>query len=84
MTFLHMSRSVSQVRAYDEPNGYAQRIPYRAIVTVTHLTDTLAYLHAAVGVLKPDDFAALLAMLKEQGITTVQFERHGRMKTRSL
>lgn len=77
MTFLHMSRSVSEIRAYDRADGYALRLPYRAIVTVKHLG-------AAVGTLNPDDFPALLAMLKEQGVKTVMFERHGRMKTRIL
>ncbi len=84
MTFLHMSRSVSEVRAYDRADGYALRLPYRAIVTVKHLGDDLAYLGAAVGTLNPDDFPALLAMLKEQGVKTVMFDRHGRMKTRIL
>lgn len=84
MTILHMSRSVSEVRAYDQPDGYALRLPYRAIVTVKHLGDDVVYLGAAVGTLNLGDFPALLAMLKAQGVTTVMFERHGRMKKRSI
>ncbi|WP_426195094.1 hypothetical protein [Massilia sp. DWR3-1-1] len=84
MVHLHLSPSVSQVRSYDEPDGYARRLPYRAIVTITHLTDKLAYLHSAVGALGREEFPALLAMLKERGVTTVMYERHGRMKTRNL
>lgn len=84
MPHLHMTPSVAEVRSYDEPNGYARRIPYRAVVTVTYLSDTHVYLHAAKGELARGDFGELLAMLKGKGVITVQLERHGRMKTITL
>lgn len=84
MSFLHMSRSVSVVRAYREPDGYARRLEYHAIVTVKHMNSTTVYLEECVGELDPDDFPDLLAMLKEQGVKTVFYERHSRMKTRNL
>ncbi len=83
-TFLTMTPFVSQVRLYDEPDGYARRVPYKAIVTITHLTDKTVYLSAAVGDLTLDVYPALLAMLKERGIESVMMERHGRMKTLNL
>lgn len=84
MPHLHLSRSVSLLRSYAEPNGYERRIPYKAILTITHLTDTAVYLSAAVGEIDMPTWDAAMAMLKEQGVKTVQYERHGRMKTRNL
>jgi len=81
---LHLSRSVSLLRSYDEPNGYERRIPYKAILTISHLTDTTVYLSAAVGEIDMATWNAAMAMLKEQGVNTVLYERHGRMKTRNL
>lgn len=84
MPFLHMTPFISQVRLYDEPDGYARRIPYKAIVTVTHMSDRMVYLSGAIGELGPEAFPALLELLRSQGVTEVVSERHGRMKTRSL
>ncbi|PIL42029.1 hypothetical protein CR105_26400 [Massilia eurypsychrophila] len=81
MLYLAITPEVSSVRAYDEPDGYARRIPYLAIVTVTHLTDTTAYLHGAVGKVDREMWAATLNLLRERGVKTVMLERHGRMKT---
>lgn len=84
MSFLTMTPFISHVRAYDEPGGYENRLPFKAIVTVTHHSPEVVYLSAAHGELDPGDFPALLAMLKGQGVRTVLYERHGNMKTRVL
>lgn len=82
--FLAITPEVSTIRAYDQPDGYAQRRPYLGIVTVTHLTDKVAYLHGAVGKIDRQTRAQALAMLRERGVTTLLLERHGRMKTIEL
>lgn len=84
MRYLTITPSVSEVRSYDQPEGYDQRIPYLAIVTVSHLTPTTVYLHAAVGDVDRETWTKLLEMLRENGVTTVMLERHGKMKTISL
>lgn len=84
MTHLHMATAVSTIRVYDAPGGYEARRPYAGIITVTHLTDRIVYVHGAVGRVTRETYQKALAMLREQGVTTVMFERRGRMKTIEL
>jgi hypothetical protein len=84
MTHLHMTPEVSTIRVYDAPGGYEERRPYLGIMTVSHLSDTVAYLHGAVGKIDRATHRAALAMLRERGVTTVQYERRGQMKTLEL
>ena len=84
MIHLTMTPQTSAIRAYDQPGGYENRRPYLAIVTVTHLTDKIAYLHGAVGVVDRQTWAQALDLLRGRGVTTVMLERHGRMKTIEL
>ena len=81
---MEMTAEVSAVRFYDRPDGYANRLPYSVIVTVSHLTDTTVYLHGAVGTVTREKWTALLDLLRERGVTTVMLERHGKMKTIAL
>lgn len=81
---LVMTTHVAFIRAYDEPGGYEARQPYRGIIGVTFLTDKAVYLHAAVGKVDRATHAQALDMLRARGVTTVQFERHGVMKTIDL
>lgn len=69
---------------YDEPGGYNARRPYLAIFKVTHLTDTTAYIHSAVGKIDRETRTKALNLLREKGIKTVMLERHGRIKTVEL
>lgn len=84
MIHLTMTPEVSSIRAYDQPGGYENRRPYLAIVTVTHLTDKIVYLHGAVGTVDRDTWVGALDLLRERGATTVMLERHGKMKTIEL
>ena len=84
MTHLHMAREVSTIRAYDEPGGYEARRPYAGIITVTHLTSSVVYVHGAVGKVDRATHARALNMLRDLGVTTVMYERRGRMKTIEL
>jgi len=84
MTHLHMTPMVSTLRVYDAPGGYEQRRPYLGIMTVSHLSDKVVYLHGAVGEIDRATYEAALAMLRERGVTTVQYERRGRMKILTL
>ena len=81
---LEITTEVSSVRAYDGPDGYAKRLPYTAIITISHLTDTTAYLHGAKGDASRAVWVALLDLLRARGIRTVMLERHGKMKTIEL
>jgi hypothetical protein len=84
MIHLTMTSEVSSIRAYDQSAGYENRRPYLAIVTVTHLTDKVVYLHSGVGKVDRETWAKVLDLLRAQGITTLMMERHGQMKTIAL
>ena len=84
MIHLEMSTRTSEIRAYDQPGGYAKRLPYLAIVTVTHLTDQVVYLHSAKGIADRETWEKMLSLLRESGVTTVMLERRGRMRTIEL
>lgn len=84
MIHLTMTPEVSSIRAYDRPGGYENRLPYLAIVTVTHLTDKIVYLHSGVGKVDRETWEKTLDLLREKGVTTVMLERHGRMRTIEL
>lgn len=84
MIHLTMAPQTSAIRAYDQPGGYENRLPYLAIVTVTHLTDKVVYLQGAVGKVDRETWEGTLDLLRARGVTTVMLERHGRMKTISL
>jgi hypothetical protein len=81
MIHLTMTPQTSAIRAYDQSGGYENRRPYLAIVTVTHLTDKIVYLHGAVGTVDRETWEKTLDLLRDRGVTTVMLERHGRMKT---
>ena len=84
MIHLTITTEVSTIRAYDQPDGYTRRLPYLGIVTVTHLTDRVVYLHGAVGKFDREALVQAMQLLRERGITTVMLERHGRLKTIEL
>jgi hypothetical protein len=84
MIHLTMTTEGSSIRAYDQPNGYANRLPYLAIVQVKHLTDKVVYLCGAVGKVDRETWTKMLDLLREQGVMTVMLERHGEMKTIDL
>ncbi|MDQ2822740.1 MAG: hypothetical protein M3Y65_20575 [Pseudomonadota bacterium] len=82
MIHLEMTPATSDIRAYlDQPNGYADRAPYRAKLTVMHLSDTLVYLQGAVGVVDRETWRAAFDLLRARGVTNVMVERRGRMRT---
>jgi len=84
MTHLHMARKASTIRVYAEPGGYEARRPYLGIIAVDHLTSSTVYVHGAVGKIDRATHARALNMLRELGVTTVMYERRGRMKTIEL
>jgi hypothetical protein len=81
---LTMTPHIEFIRVYDQPSGYEKRLPYLGILAVTHLTDKIAYLHAAVGKIDRATYMLAVSMLRERGITTLMVERHGRLKTIEL
>jgi hypothetical protein len=84
MIHLTMTPEEWSIRLYDQPDGYAKRLPYLAIVRVKCLTDTTVYLCGAVGKINRRALIQAFDMLRERGVTTVMLERRGKMKTIQL
>lgn len=84
MVYLHITPAVSKIRAYREPNGYEKRLKYYAVMEITHLSDTLVFLSCAIGEVDRETREEAYALLRSKGVTHVQMERHGQMKTISL
>jgi len=84
MIYLEMTPATSNIRAYVQPSGYKKRLPYQAIVTVTHLTENFVYLHCGVGKVDRETWKKTLDLLRTRGINKVQIERHGKMRVIDL
>ncbi|TQK10245.1 hypothetical protein [Herbaspirillum sp. SJZ107] len=84
MIHLTMTPETFSVRAYDRPDGYEKRLPYRAIVQVKSLDGKVAHLGGAIGTVDRETWGALLVLLREKGFTAVMLERHKKIKTITL
>lgn len=84
MIYLSLTPHVSQIRVYDQPDGYEKRIPYIGIMTITHLNDTTVYISGAVGNFDRKAYLQVAELLKENGIDTLLYERHGKFITRQI
>ena len=81
---LHESYKESVIRVYDEPNGYTERKPYIASATIDYLTNDTAYLSNLMGSVSRSLMRSVKRHLKKQGVKTLMYERHGKMKTERL
>ena len=76
---LHAEAIVWTLRLYDEPGGYALRLPYRAVATVSIMGDR-ALLSGLHGRFDRPAWRAIEAWLRGQGCTSVIIERRGRVR----
>lgn len=81
---LELTTTVATIRVYDHADGYALRLPYAGIMTVTYLSNKLAYLSGACGSITREMYDEAFAMLKAQGVEEVMIERRGEMKKITL
>jgi len=84
MIYLSIKPFVETLRVYDEPDGYEKRLPYKGILTITYINDTTIYVSGAVGEITRETWDEAIKLLKEKGVKTMMYERHGKMKTREL
>ena len=82
--YLHESYKESVIRVYDEPNGYAERKPYIASATIDYLTPDNAYLSNLMGKVDGALIRKVKQHLKKQGVSTLMYERHGKIKIERL
>lgn len=84
MIYLSLTPHVSQIRVYDQPDGYEKRIPYIGIMTVTYLNDKTVYISGAVGKFDKAAYQQICDLLKSYGVEQLLYERHGKFITRKL
>jgi hypothetical protein len=76
-----MTTEVASIRVYKEADGYEKRLPYLGMLNVTFLNEATAYIWGARGVVTRQSYNAALKMLKDLGVSEVQFERRGKIKS---
>lgn len=75
---LHAEPIVWTLRLYDEPDGYAQRLPYRAVATAQIMGER-AWLCGLHGRFDRAGWRAIEEWLRGQGVTSAAMERRGRV-----
>lgn len=81
---VHHTPVTGVIRVYTQGGSYEDRDPYDLLVCVHFLTDSIAYLWGAHGVLTPEIHRKGMALLKELGVKEIAYERRGRLKTRLI
>lgn len=74
---LHAEPIVWTLRLYDEPDGYARRLPYAAVATVQIMGER-ALLSGLHGRFDRAAWRAVHRWLRSQGVTSAEMERNGR------
>ncbi len=80
---IELTPFTSVMRLYDDPDGYAKRIPYKAalIVSWENSTDVTLCVAMSERNITPAVWTLAMDTLKKLGVTKVTFERHGVTKT---
>jgi hypothetical protein len=80
---MHIEHSpfTTVMRLYDDPDGYAKRLPYNALLMAQWRSDTEVYLCCTHGEIDWQVWKLAMSILKSEGVTKVSFERRGKLKT---
>lgn len=81
---IHESYKESVIRVYEEPDGYAKRLPYIASCTIDYLSHDVAFISNMMGRINRATLHKIRDHLRKNGFITVMFERHGKMRVESL
>jgi hypothetical protein len=72
------------MRSYDVPDGYENRLPYLASLNIQWNTPEIVFLSALNGAkVDMETWNEAMKALKELGVTTVMYERHGQGKVKT-
>lgn len=83
VTYLHADPIVWTLRLYDEPDGYEQRMPYRAVATVS-IMGAQAWIGGLHGRFDRAAWREVHRWLRARGVSSVAMERRGRLVTLSI
>jgi len=82
--YIHESYKESVIRAYREPNGYQKRAPYFASCHVDYLTEKAVFISSLMGEVNRQMMRKLKEHLKRNGVETLAYERHGKLRVEKL
>ncbi len=78
---IDLDRVTSHLRIFvDDDKSAKNRDPYDTIITVQHISDTEVHLTGLKGEMNREILSGIYKFFRDQGITTVTFERHGAKK----
>lgn len=81
---LELNRVTSHLRIFiDDNKSTDNRDPYDTIITVQHISDTEVHLTGLKGVMNREILSEIEKFFREQGVTKVTFERHGKPQSRT-
>jgi hypothetical protein len=72
------------VRWYDQDQGYENKLPYRAICSITWLGNTQVFLYGMHGKITKEDMKLLFVELALLGATHVVAERKGKFVIKDI
>jgi len=76
---------ISHIRIFNEGESYEERDPYIGILTLQYLTDEVVYICGAHGVeMNREIYNLCVKALKKQGVTSMVYERHGKIKQKDI
>lgn len=78
VTYLHAEPIVYTLRLYYEPDGYARRLPYLAVATVS-LLGARAWISGMHGQFDRAGWRAINDWLWSRGVRSAEMERRGRI-----
>jgi len=82
--YLHEKPIVTQIRVYSEPDGYENKIPYDAIMTVQYVSDSTAYVEGLQGKINIRVIKELVKILKDNGVRGFWYTRDTELKYAEL
>ena len=73
--YLHEKELVTQVRVYESPEGYNNKVPYSAILTLQYIADDIVYIEGLRGEISIDFYKSLKNLLKSKNIKQAMYYR---------
>lgn len=82
--YMHEKTVVSQVRIYKTPDGYQNKAPYDAILTLHYIGDDEVFIEGLQGSIDFSFVRELISNLQDRGIKLLRYFRNGDVKVVKL
>tara|TARA_Y100000590_G_C15343320_1_gene872290 strand:- start:148 stop:402 length:255 start_codon:yes stop_codon:yes gene_type:complete len=78
--YLHEKELITQVRVYNTPEGYNNKKPYEAILTLQYIGDDEVFiegLRGSVGIFIRNE---IIELMKGKGVKLIRYLRNGKIR----